>query len=172
MRTLILVFLCAVLLGCGGDDDPPGSLDGPVVDADPSAPDADLSAPDADPNAPDAAVMADGAIGVECGDMLCQAEQECCATQANNQVQYECIDSGQVCEGASAECDGPEDCGGNACCGTVTGMSFSATCSDTTTCPGGLRFCHTDGDCTQGAQNCCAIPGAGASVCSPAMCGQ
>jgi hypothetical protein len=163
-------------MGCGGDgSDASDDAQNPTSDAAPGAdatPGAD-AAPGADAvvdAASDAAPEADAAVGVECGTMVCAPEQECCVTDPAGTPQYECIASGDPCGGVSAACDGPEDCGGNACCATLMGMSVSATCDTETECTGGLTLCHTGADCPTLSPNCCALPGTGANVCSNAMC--
>ena len=84
-----------------------------------------------------------------------------------------CPDGGFV----TIQCDGPEDCMSNPCCGPITsGRVVSANCTSApTACPptfdfasssGQTRLCHVDADCTSGAPgttlpNCCTIPQSG-----------
>jgi hypothetical protein len=142
---LIFCFTAA----CGGDS--------PSADAAPGAhADAAPGTPDATPGGP-----ADAAIGVACGAAAtCSTSQECCVTANGDGGTSMCISPG-TCQGISARCDGPEDCGGHACCGGVnpqTGMA-AVMCIGTDACGAGqIQACHEDTDCPaqgQAAGKCC-----------------
>lgn len=55
---------------------------------------------------------------------------------------------------STVSCDGPEDCNGNACCGSVAeGMA----CTTGNSCASGVQLCHGDGDCTANEPTCCTV---------------
>jgi hypothetical protein len=163
-RSLGLAFLmfCLSSVACGGgggsngDDDSSKPPDAAMMEPD-GAPG---NTPDATPGTPDAApVLSDAAVGVKCGSMSCSSSQECCVKglgQPDASITAMCIDKGGVCTGGAAvHCDGPEDCGGNACCGSIIGGA-NTSCSTQKTCQGGLgtfTICHQDSEC--GGTKCC-----------------
>ena len=64
-----------------------------------------------------------------------------------------------ACGGSPLPCNGPQDCGGNACCLTIPGLSGSTTLGCTASpsacvparAPDRMtRLCREDGDCTAG----------------------
>jgi hypothetical protein len=108
----------------------------------------------------------DGAVGVTCGDMACVDPQECCVTNGGGGASFACVDPG-TCAGGTFNCDGPEDCMGNACCATVDiqMMTGDAECSDSPQCTGGgfqIQICHNDVDCPN---NHCCPTNQGANYC-------
>ena len=156
IRTTILlvfsVFLSAACSGGSGD----GVRDGAVV-----VDDADINAPDANPNggdagaAPDASVSAADAgatAGIECGMETCNVStQECCITGGpGGGGSTACVAEG-TCEGTPAACDGPEDCGGDICCGTFGGTTCETTCEG----QGSAELCHSASDCSASGDMCC-----------------
>jgi len=165
------LFALVPLVGCGDDNGAPAGADaGSTIDGTTPADsggnlaDADLTLPDADPLAPDAADTTngpDGAVGVTCGSMSCTGTDECCVTQAG----ASCVAVG-TCQGGTVTCDGPEDCSGNACCGSIGGGGggASAECGTGPACPqgSGIQLCHNNPDCPGGATaKCCVVPGFG-----------
>lgn len=108
------------------------------------------SVPDASTR--DAAPESDGAnpSGISCGALTC--ETTCCLSSGDNAMTA-CMD---VCESPfplSFGCDGPEECGGNACCGT---LANGVACSDLSECSEGeAQYCHASADCPRGE---CCIP--------------
>lgn len=174
MHRLAVTFAISLALwalGCGGGDDrDPGDAavntpdsrapdDARVADATPidapDVPDADPDAPDAGNDEPDAATP-DAAVGVPCGDMLCDATQECCVTGTLGNTTYECVEPG-TCDGTPAACDGPEDCTdpGELCCGS---LQDGYQCTPEADCQ--AVVCHDDGDCPELGQTCCNYAGA------------
>jgi hypothetical protein len=173
-KWILLSFASCLFIGCG-DDAPNTTNDAATSDAATGDAATGDAATGGDADTPDAAVDAtpagDAAVGVQCGQGLCEPDQDCCVTDTGGgALQYECIPSGDICEGVSAECDGPEDCGGNACCATLMGTSVNATCDTEPECTGGLTLCHTSDDCPALSPNCCPLPQTGVSTCSRFMC--
>jgi hypothetical protein len=92
-----------------------------------------------------------------CGSTTCGPGQQCCVTNATPMCATSCPDGG-----FTAECKGPENCGGNPCCITI-GNGFqvkSVACTQAASaCPpmimlqtqsGQDRACKVDADCTSG----------------------
>ncbi len=116
-----------------------------------------------------------GTVGtIDCGEMTCDAEtQECCASFAGGSATFECITAGDTCMGGTAECDGPEDCGGGeVCCGSGGAGGASVECAATCEGFGSFELCHEATDCTSGTDMCCPIMmfGISGGACLP-MCG-
>ncbi len=119
-----------------------------------------------------------GGAGVDCMGMTCGATQQCCVTRdpAGGGVVAECIGADTMCMGATADCDGPEDCGGaDYCCARVDLGGVAIMCESPSTCvPGGFgpfEVCHTADDCSTPSDMCCPINMGGftGAYCS-AMC--
>ncbi len=162
--TLLALFL-ALIPACGGDDgggDGDGDGDGGGgIDAT-SSPDAPVNQPDADNTLPDARVNlpdAAAAVGVTCGADTCYPPDEVCCADQQTQV---CQAPGD-CGGAEVSCDGPEDCGdGEVCCASGGQGGGQVSCTPDQ-CQ--LVVCHTEADCPNQGDMCCATP-FGGSVCS------
>lgn len=167
ISVLFSVFLFAACSGGSGDDANDASV--VVDDADPNAPDADPNAPDASQNGDDAGAVTDGSVattdagatvGIECGTETCnEATQECCVIGGMGGASFECVASG-TCDGTSSTCDGPEDCGGDICCGALSGATCSATCEGQA-----AELCHTANDCSTAGDMCCDVFGS-LSLCA------
>lgn len=102
-------------------------------------------------------------VSVECGGVVCGADQACCVDVDGNVT---CIAAGVSCEGVSATCDGAEDCNGGACC--LASLGADASCGDNT-CDN--QLCREDEDCRMaGASICCfglGLPGEPWGRCGP-----
>lgn len=196
MRRLTWTWMCVVILACAGcgDDDGTDVVDdggssgsdlgtSPGVDGGPT-PDVDggpMTDPDGGPMTDTdggPTMDTDGGTGsgtVACGDMTCDAAtQQCCVSGGGGGATATCIGLGEECMGATADCDGPEDCSGaEICCAMVEGLGGAASCT-TDDCSGFTSFelCHSPTDCTDGSDMCCefSMGGLSASVCRP-MCG-
>jgi hypothetical protein len=134
MRILIMVGL-ACLVGCGGDDTSTGDA-ATVTD--------------------DAATV-DGAIGLECGTMTCDATQDCCVQAGGAQS---CVATG-TCQGTTFACDGNEDCASTERCCPVAGGGTE--CTTGTTCQ--IPSCEMDTDCPTQGHKCCSV--GTQKVCAP-----
>jgi hypothetical protein len=185
MRQFALASLLCVIAGCGSNSNNPQDMS-----LDQGMPDltmVDLTPP------PDQA-------GIECGNMTCDTStQECCAKLAGSGLSATCVARG-TCNtdggGADFQCDGPEDCPGDApphggCCVSIagtfgsdagTGGAGSSTCGST--CPGSATFdnstgmfnattklCHTKSDCTGYTGTLLGFPAAYGNCCSSTMAG-
>jgi hypothetical protein len=177
-RLAVAVSLLFVVAGCGDDDSPNhpadaagfvdsggDTIDGALADGAPG--------PDAPPG-PDGGInnTPDGSVGVACGDTApCTTSQECCVTGAGGHVQFSCVPLG-TCQGAAVACDGPEDCSGHPCCGTLNGPASGAACATGDTCEqSSFTLCHNSVDCPTpetGSPTCCPNPLTGqGGYCSP-----
>jgi hypothetical protein len=153
-RVASAVLLCSSLAfaaaACGGDDD--GST--PTVDA----------APGQNPDGSGPAADAGPVVGVVCDTMTCSSSQVCCVTVMGDAGSATCVAPG-TCQGAAAACDGPEDCGGHACCGTASGQNLMTACQTGDVCEGlAIQACHSDHDCTANNQTsgtCCVAGSTG-----------
>lgn len=156
-RTSITVLLSALLFAAcsGGSGDGGGDASVIVSDADPNAPDGSGNAgDDAGSSNSDAAVGGDvdagSTAGIDCGMEVCdEGSQECCITGIGGGGSATCVASG-TCEGTPSTCDGPEDCGGDICCGTFGGATCSSTCEGQA-----AELCHSESDCTTVGEMCC-----------------
>jgi hypothetical protein len=92
--------------------------------------------------------------GVACGALSCDAR--CCISLAGGTpVTTSCAEECQATE-VTVGCDGPEDCGGWACCGHLAGDGVA--CTGTPQCPSDvLQLCHIKDDCPAGS--CCVDVG-------------
>lgn len=176
MSRVAFCALFAFALGCGGGDKPAADLGGTGGNAA-----ADLAGPAATPDLGHAGDLAylpptDGG-GFQCGNMTCGGGTRCCVQGTTPMCMTSCPDGGFI-----AECDGPEDCGGNPCCITINaGFSVGGVLcgASATDCPpavdpntqsGKDRACHVDGDCAAGAPgtmlpDCCTNSATGQHVC-------
>lgn len=87
------------------------------------------------------------ADGVKCGSVTCGADMQCCAGPVASPV---CQPANASCSaGATAECDGVEDCAtGDVCCGTSNTACGAPGC--------GNRACQSSDDCSGvGTGSCC-----------------
>lgn len=114
--------------------------------------------PTATPITPDA---------ITCGTQSCALATSpgCCDTASPSCTNAACSAA------ALYKCDGPEDCGGNACCGSSAGGS---TCAQSSACETSeLIYCHRAQDCPSSFPQCVAqdnmhpggIAGAVIAVC-------
>ncbi len=169
LATLMLLLGAACRGGTGSAESDASIV--PAADADPFAPDADPTAVDAggeEPGEPDARqpeVIDAGGSGtpgtIDCGDQTCTiGSEECCFSGGV----ASCVSEG-MCQGTSSSCDGPEDCGGDTCCGTFAGAECSATCEGNQS----FELCHDVSDCSFGGDMCCDF--GPVSVCSPSCMG-
>ena len=90
---------------------------------------------------------------VACGASSCDNAQgdTCCLKVSTGTPSC----GAQTCPQFSSKiaCDGPEDCGGTACCGNI-GSGFS--CTTDMVCSSGIaQLCHTDADCPAALPTCC-----------------
>jgi hypothetical protein len=108
---------------------------------------------------------------VTCGTATCDIAtgEHCCAAAGCSK---------QACAQGTLtfECDGPEDCGAQACCLNLADPDVEpGRCSTLKTkadqCANGPNLCHADGDCPSGSPRCCfgKIPGVPADIgtCMP-----
>jgi hypothetical protein len=110
------------------------------------------------------------AVEVICSSSKCAVSsgKKCCTVSYGEYADQYCA---TTCPYTAIACDGPEDCGGNACCGffgTGWGCSASRSCSATA-----LQLCHASSDCSSDAPYCCAntgLPGLYHAVCSRFDC--
>jgi hypothetical protein len=147
LRRSVVVLCLLVALGCGNDDDP-GDSDGGTGSGSTAA----------DPTG-DTSGMSGGSAGViDCSDtdrgqaLSCSNGQMCCAVvDAGNFCAADCGDE------VAFECDGAEDCAGNACCTGIPGPGAGTACSDASTCdPGGQPVCTTSETCPDEVPCCLA----------------
>jgi hypothetical protein len=104
-----------------------------------------------------------------CGATTCGPGTTCCVRMGDGGTTATCETS---CAGLTVECQGPQHCGGNPCCLTLSSqMPQSIACTNAqTACPPNLdvmgngmtRLCNVDGDCTAGASStsypdCCTV---------------
>ncbi len=77
----------------------------------------------------------------------CGLNTQSCCVPGFDIPNVKCVD-GVTCEGTAgrANCDGPEDCGGRACC--VDTIKGTTNCLDA--CGTQIALCHTDDDCEAG----------------------
>ena len=129
-----LVALCLVAAACGGDDGGGGG----GKDAAPDDSSTMIDAPTTD------ASFGPGAL---CGASTCMTTQVCCTG-----VNLICTTAAN-CPTQNFACDGPEDCGGGACCFGNGGQGGS-TCKAVGQNCGDLA-CHYDSDCAGGTPKCC-----------------
>jgi hypothetical protein len=104
----------------------------------------------------DMAQPSGGGTPFRCGNMTCGAGTSCCVSNGVAACAASCPG------GFVAECSGPDNCGGNPCCVTVSPkfMVHDVSCThaagdcvpnfDLTTQSGQDRGCHTSADCTAG----------------------
>lgn len=172
MRRAMLVLALLGGVGCdneglGGNTDQTGArdarggADGAVIKPDLAEPgEDDMTAEPEDMAGASSDLSSGGGDlgGVWCGSMSCGAGSVCCVVAAMGGLacMASCPDGG-----VPITCDGPEDCGGNPCCATITNLTqASVTCSAKAsdcapslaiqTRSGTARFCHTSADCTSG----------------------
>jgi hypothetical protein len=97
---------------------------------------------------------------VACGSNLCDTTkgEDCCISVQGFTPDFSCKTKGQCTGGIISieqPCDGPEDCGGQQCCGALNGLqskiSCEASCGAKST-----ELCHKDDDCAAPAtcQSC------------------
>lgn len=120
-----------------------------------------------------------GTVGIDCMGVTCNAmTEQCCITRdpGGGGAMGTCIASDAMCMGATAACDGPEDCGGGeVCCARVGLGGASTTCEASAMCASGaygpFELCHAPADCTDGTDMCCPVMmfGFSGAYCSP-MC--
>lgn len=108
-----------------------------------------------------ATVAPSGDGGVTCGasDCLLGNDNVCCVETAESY----CAPSNACSSGIPIYCDGPEDCGGGACCQPMDTMSLVCRAQ----CDGAV-ICHGDGDCPAAAPRCCPDRVLGYSACETA----
>jgi hypothetical protein len=123
---------------------------------------ADGAAADEGGGSPDSA--GDAAVGVPCGDKFCTAPLVCCYKAGT--VAEDCTtETACEAEGKSyVVCDGPEDCGGNACCVPPGGPpgGFKVVCSILAECPSSssATVCRVGTgtcDCMLGPNDCLPV---------------
>ena len=185
MKTVTFVsFLAmgALFTGCGSNN---GSNDGSTPQPDLSGSAQDLtSSPQPDLTASPKVDMAytpstDGGAFMCGGAGNCAAQgKTCCVNQSGASCQTSCGDAG-----FPVQCSGPEFCGGDPCCATVTGttiQSVACTTSPSACVPmfsaqsSMTRVCHADIDCTAGGittnyKTCCTISGTPERICASAI---
>jgi hypothetical protein len=105
------------------------------------------------PVAPDAAQMQPGLVA--CGSSDCDVAQgETCCLKVSTGTPS-CGTSACPQFSTTIACDGPEDCGGTACCGSV---AEGTACIASAACASGIaQFCHADSDCPASLPTCCSI---------------
>jgi hypothetical protein len=108
---------------------------------------------------------------ITCGSTTCNisAGQKCCTESYGSYSGQRCASS---CSYTAIACDGPEDCGGKACCGIFGGWGCSSVTACSTT---QLQLCHTSADCPVASPYCCAntgLPGLYNAVCSQFDCSE
>jgi hypothetical protein len=94
---------------------------------------------------------ADSTDLVACGASTCDTAQneQCCYTTTQGVVG--CAASCAQ-DALAVVCDGPEDCGGDACCGT---LFAGYACEAAATCTSTGQLCHVKADCPAGF---CCLP--------------
>ncbi len=118
---------------------------------------------------------------IDCMGMTCDtATQQCCIMGGFGGASGSCIPRGSTCEGGTADCDGPEDCGANeVCCGSGDFSGVSAECRASSEPCGGpgvfseFELCHETSDCTDDSAMCCPVMMFGFSIgiCQPSCFG-
>lgn len=87
--------------------------------------------------------------GVKCGARSCLATEQCCIDATNPP---RCVAGGETCPGASAMCDGLEDCAaGDQCCDGD--RDAFVTCHASCDTP----VCQDDADCPASEPRCCRL---------------
>lgn len=101
------------------------------------------------------------AQSVVCGDAGCTVgTQQCCV---DSEGEARCGSAGEVCQGTSALCDGPDDCPpGERCCADGNTVFCDSTCDH--------DACRSDGDCPLAAPSCCHDAETPWGRCSPPGC--
>jgi hypothetical protein len=115
-------------------------------------------------------------FGILCGSSECTRipldspdNEVCCVSIDGDTHTSSCQEPALTCDGPSlgmtVACDGPEDCGGLACCGNLT-AGFA--CTAEANCPEDIaQLCHRSADCPGDAQCIPAtIAGFSISVCN------
>ncbi len=92
----------------------------------------------------------DGAGEVQCGADIARcdtASNACCATGLFPGLTFSCQAGASCSEGSQTVCDGPEDCGGKACCVEIPAGNVKCkdSCGFIDT-----QLCHEDDDCPAG----------------------
>src|SRR5262249_22022029 len=95
-----------------------------------------------------------GVVSVTCAGTTCAPTEICCVVKQNDPTEQDCAVP-MMCAGVAAQCDGPEDCPGEGCCGdfdNATQLYKSVTCK--AACDGSPAqpiICHyPDGACPDG----------------------
>lgn len=106
------------------------------------------------------------AAGVSCGSTTCTGGDECCAVDPGTGYctgsSSQCSCSGAGCTTTDVQCDGPEDCPGQVCCGVFSFQQNRYTQLECrSSCSGyNLReICHPGQTCTDTNQTCSQSPG-------------
>jgi len=149
--------LLVTALGCGGDSKtsepkPPVGRDA-AADTDSSVEPKDSSVEPKD--AAPACTDDPETPGNDCADAVgCRAADRCgldtqsCCVPGLNVMAVACVEGLTCTDSGRATCDGPEDCGGNACCVDI--VAGTASCSTELACPSGFQLCHDDDACSDG----------------------
>ncbi len=105
-----------------------------------------------------------GTVGIDCMGMTCDPRTEtCCVTGGlGTPASASCIPNTEMCMGATADCDGPEDCMGDVCCARASlgGITVSCEPSPSTCGSGGFgefELCHVASDCSGPTDMCCPV---------------
>jgi hypothetical protein len=157
-----------MLVACGGSSLPVPDLGGAAGDLS-GAVEGGSPLPDL------AGGQGDGPSPFQCGSMSCGVGTQCCVQGMTPSCVSSCPDAGFV-----AECRGPANCGGNACCITLQKwypQAVTCTTSRTDCAPnvnskgnGQDRACQVDADCRDGVSSsqlpdCCTNTQTGQKVC-------
>ena len=148
LRIFILASITALTFtGCDDNDGGRQVFDG-GADGDGGADD-DSDGGGGDGDGGGGADAASAAGTFDCGEETCDLDsQECCLGEGG----ATCVDEG-TCEGPAFTCDGPEDCGDDACCADMNGGTGGTSCSPANEC-GGSVICAGNADCPDG-EECC-----------------
>jgi hypothetical protein len=105
-----------------------------------------------------------GSAGVSCGSTTCTGGDKCCAVEPApgycTATSNQCTCTGSNCTTTDVQCDGPEDCPGQMCCGvfSVQLNRYTRTeCRNSCASGGGTirrEMCHPGQTCTDSTQTC------------------
>ncbi len=89
-------------------------------------------------------------MAIGCDTETCLPDEQCCVDIANGN---RCIGATEVCPGATALCDGIDDCDDSELC-----CNGKETTACARTCESDKVACATDADCPSDAIHCCPQP--------------
>ena len=146
MKRVTLGFLSILSFACGDSDSPEDPAAGGA--GSPATGSGGATTTAAGPTSGPSTSSGGVADSINCGATSCAAPEVCCVDIGTGMGACE-----GSCQGNAATfaCDGPEDCGGNACCGTLTD---GYACAAGEMCSSGVPRCHGEADCPNEDDQC------------------